>query len=609
MGKPILRLVTCGSVDDGKSTLVGRLLVETGSLPLDTVEAAKTARRTGSAVKVGSIDYSLLTDGLEAEREQGITIDVAYRSMNLSNGRRLILADAPGHDQYTRNMVVAASRADLALVLIDVTRGIRAQTLRHITICSIMGVSELIVVVNKMDRVEYSEIRFGEIVEGLQSAIDWLKIEKIHFLPISALAGDNVSVQSSNMAWYRGPSLLRFIQDLDLRESDGLSPRLNVQRVSRANDFRGLAGTVIGGSFSVGDEVTVLPSKIEARINQITTFDGNLDVAEDGKAVTLVLEPDVDASRGDVVELSTGTSIPADRFEATVVWLSESNLVHSKSYLLMSGSTQTSAIVTRVKHVMNVGNGEHVSGTLLKTNEIGDIELATDSLIPLTSYKQNRLTGNFILVDRVTMKTVGAGLVRHALRRSGGYPSTKSEIDHAARAAQKNQQPKVVWFTGLSGSGKTTIANALDEELFSRGMHAYLLDGDNLRLGLNKDLGFTREDRAESVRRASEVARMFYDSGLIVLVALVSPFAEDRDQARGLFPEAHFYEIWINTPIDVCEKRDPKGLYRKSRSGELPNFTGLGQTYEPPANPDLILDGTRDLKHNLNSIIGEIFGF
>jgi bifunctional enzyme CysN/CysC len=559
-------------------------------------------------VKVGSIDFSLLTDGLEAERDQGITIDVAYRSMNLLNGRRLIIADAPGHEQYTRNMAVAASRADIALVLIDVTRGIRTQTLRHLTICSIMGITKIIVAINKMDRVDYNEAKFQEIIGGLQGTVDRLEIETTYFVPISALAGDNVSNSSGNMTWYRGPTLLERIQEWEFAGIKGTKPRLNVQMISRAEDFRGLAGTVVGGSFSVGDEVIVLPSKTQSKISQIATFDGDISTAEDGMAVTLVLKPDVDAARGDVVELASEASVPADRFAATVVWLSESNLVHSKSYFLMSGSTQVTAIVTRVKHVINVNNGEQNSGTLLKSNEIGAVELATDSLIPLTTYNQNRFTGSFILVDRVTMNTVGAGLVTHTLRRSGAYPSPQSEVDGFARASQKNQRAKVLWFTGLSGSGKSTIANALDRELFSRGMHTYVLDGDNLRLGLNKDLGFTREDRAESVRRASEVARNFYDAGLITLVTLVSPFAEDRDQARDLFPGTDFIEVWVNTPIDVCEQRDPKGLYKKSRSGDIPNFTGRGQVYEPPTKPDLILDGTKDLKDNLEILLGELLG-
>jgi bifunctional enzyme CysN/CysC len=366
--------------------------------------------------------------------------------MNLINGRRLIIADAPGHEQYTRNMAVAASRADIALVLVDVTRGIRTQTLRHLTICSIMGITKIIVAINKMDRVDYNEARFNEIIDGLQGAIERLKIENIYFVPISALAGDNVSHSSENMSWYHGPTLLERIQEWEFARINGSKPRLNVQMISRSEDFRGLAGTVVGGSFSVGDEVIILPSKTQAKIGQIATFGGDINTAEDGMAVTLVLKPDVDAARGDVVELASGASVPADRFAATVVWLSESNLVHSKSYFLMSGSTQVTAIVTRVKHVVNVNNGEENSGTLLKTNEIGVIELATDSLIPLTTYKQNRFTGNFILVDRVTMNTVGAGLVTYSLRRSGAYPSPQSEIDSSARATQKNQRARVVWF-------------------------------------------------------------------------------------------------------------------------------------------------------------------
>jgi bifunctional enzyme CysN/CysC len=608
VNKPVLRLVTCGSVDDGKSTLIGRLLVDTDSVPVDTVEAARTVRRTGSTVKTGSIDYSLLTDGLEAERDQGITIDVAYRSMNLLNGRRLIIADAPGHEQYTRNMAVAASRADLALVLIDVTRGIRTQTLRHLTICSIMGIKEIIFAVNKMDRVNHSEEMFNNIIKGLKEPIKRLEIQSYHFIPISALDGDNVSDSSVKMSWYSGPSLLDCIQVSEMEIFDEGHPQMNIQMISRSEDFRGLAGTVVGGSFSVGDEVVILPAKTPAKISQIITFEGRLQTASEGRAVTVVLEPDVDAARGDIVQLMSGAVTPADRFAATMVWLSDSSLVHSKSYYLMSGSTQVTAIVTRVKHVINVTNGEQNSGTLLKANEIGVVEVATDSLMALTAYKQNRLTGSFILVDRVTMNTVGAGMVTHALRRGGAYPSTQSEIDGAARAIQKNQKAKVVWFTGISGSGKSTIANALDKELFSRGLHTYVLDGDYLRLGVNKDLGFTREDRAESVRRASEVARICYDAGLITLVTLVSPFAEDRDQAKSLFPATDFFEVWVNTPIDVCEARDPKGLYKKSRSGELPNFTGHGQVYETPRTPALTIDGTKELKENLNMLMSELFG-
>jgi bifunctional enzyme CysN/CysC len=375
--------------------------------------------------------------------------------------------------------------------------------------------------------------------------------------------------------------------------------------ISRAENFRGLAGTILGGSFAVGDEVSVLPSKKIAKIGQISTFDGDLQSAEDGKAVTLVLEPDVDATRGDVIELAAKASSPADRFAATIVWLGEANLIHSKSYFLISGSTQVPAIVTNIRHVLNINNGEHDAAKVLKSNEIGVVELATDAPISLIPYKQNRFKGNFILVDRATMNTVGAGMVTHALRRSANISEHHYEIDREARSAQKNQRAKVFWLTGLSGSGKSTIANALEKKLFSLGMHAYILDGDNIRLGLNKDLGFTREDRAENVRRVSEVAHALYDAGLITIVALVSPYAEDRNQARRLFAEGDFVEVWVKTPAEVCAERDPKGLYKKAASGELPNLTGVGQKYEVPESPELTMDGTIAVDENVEKLIGD----
>jgi bifunctional enzyme CysN/CysC len=607
MEKPIIRLLTCGSVDDGKSTLIGRLLVETDSVPEDTVDAAKSVRRSGSNIKAGEIDFSLLTDGLEAEREQGITIDVAYRSMNLLNGRRLIIADAPGHEQYTRNMAVAASRADIALVLVDATRGIRTQTLRHLTICSLMGVTKIVVVVNKLDGVDYNEKVYKDIQGGLRETIERLEITNIEFVPVSALAGDNVVYGTENMPWYLGPTLLEYIQEWDVQDLGENLPRLNVQMILRAENFRGLAGTVIGGEFAVGDEVAVLPSKKTAKIDQIATFDGNLTKAEDGRAVTLVLEPDVDATRGDVIELAEKATSPADRFAATVVWLGETDLIHSKSYFLMSGSTQVPAIVTNIRHVLNINNGENDAARVLKTNEIGVVELATDAPIALVPYKQNRFKGNFILVDRATMNTVAAGMVTHALRRSANISEQHYEIDQEARAAQKNQKAKVIWLTGLSGSGKSTVANALEKKLFSLGKHAYVLDGDNMRLGLNKDLGFTREDRAENVRRVSEVAHALYDSGLITIVALVSPFAEDRAQAKALFPEGDFAEVWVKTPAEVCAERDPKGLYKRAAAGQLPNLTGVGQEYEIPVSADLVVDGEEPLEVNLEILIAKFF--
>ena len=601
--KPLIRLLTCGSVDDGKSTLIGRLLVETNSIPQDTLATAKTVRRGGSTIPVGEIDYSLLTDGLEAEREQGITIDVAYRSMSLLNGSRLIIADAPGHEQYTRNMAVAASRADVALVLVDAARGVRSQTLRHLTICALMGVSRVAIVINKLDMFDYSKAKFDEISAQVAPAIARLNIGEHAIIPVSALAGDNVVFKSKNMAWYSGPTLLEYIQNQNLVEDSMTSPHFGIQYISRVDTFRGLAGTLVNGKFNVGDEVVILPSKKKATIARMATFDGDLTVAGHDQTLNIVLEPEVDAARGDVLHLASNAKPPADRFTANIVWLGEAELIHSRSYILISGSTSTPAIVTSIKHKVNIESGEHDSARTLKMNEIGVIEVATDSPIALSNYSDSRETGNFILVDRATLNTVGAGMVVHALRRSENVTEQAYEINAEKRAAQKGQVGKVLWFTGLSGSGKSTIANELAKELYALGRHVYILDGDNLRLGLNKDLGFAKEDRAENVRRVSEVAKLMMDAGLIVIVALVSPFRVDRDQARDLFEDGKFIEIWVDTPAELCAERDPKGLYKKAAAGDLPNMTGIGQEYEPPLNAELVLDGTLDLKANTEIVL------
>lgn len=606
MRKPVIRLLTCGSVDDGKSTLIGRLLVETDSVPHDTVATAKTVRRSGSTIKAGEIDFSLLTDGLEAEREQGITIDVAYRSMSLLNGRRLIIADAPGHEQYTRNMAVAASRSDVALVLVDAARGIRTQTLRHLTICSLMKVERVAVVVNKLDAVGYSQEVYNSIVQELADVAARLEITDYQAIPVSALEGDNVVHRSKNIDWYSGPTLLDYIQTWDKPARSENRPHLGIQLISRTENFRGLSGTVVNGDFNVGDEVLVMPSKRPATISAIQTFDGQINTASESSAVTLVLEPEVDASRGDSIELASAFTEPADRFAATLVWLAEEELVHSRSYLLISGSTQVPAIVTVVKDKLNVNNGELDAATKLQMNEIGHVEIATDAPMVLTSYSESRDTGNFILVDRATLKTVGAGMVKHAMRRATNITKHNFEIDQAARATQKSQKPKVIWLTGLSGSGKSTIANALEKQMFASGIHSYILDGDNLRLGLNKDLGFTREDRAENVRRVSEVAKLMADAGLVVVVALVSPFAQDRNQAREVIGEDQFLEVWVKTSAEVCAERDPKGLYKKAAAGNLPNLTGVGQEYEPPTGDALVLDGTEAVEVNVKRLLEEL---
>ena len=602
----IVRLVTCGSVDDGKSTLIGRLLVETDSVPHDTLDATKKTRRPGSIIPAGEIDFSLLTDGLEAEREQGITIDVAYRSMSLLDGRRLIIADAPGHEQYTRNMAVAASRADIALVLVDATRGIRPQTLRHLTICSLMGVKKIIVVINKMDVSGFDKSLFDSLVAELQLATNRLALHEVYFVPVSALEGDNVTFKSDRISWYKGNSVLEEVQEWRDQSSDSEHARLSVQLINRADNFRGVSGTISQGRFKVGEEVTVLPSERKAKLARIVTFAGELTEAHSGDAITMVLEPDIDVTRGDYIERTKLYTQPADRFAANLVWIDEEELIHSRSYYLVNGSGMVPATVTNIKHRLDVLDGSHQSARTLAMNEIGLVEIATDAPIPLTAYSDNRNSGNFVLVDRVTFNTVGAGMVVHTLRRATNITKHDYEVDKSARSKQKGQRAKLIWLTGLSGSGKSTIANALEKRLFESGIHSYVLDGDNLRLGLNKDLGFTKEDRAENVRRVAEVGKLMVDAGLVVVVALVSPFKVDRDHAREQFAGDEFIEVWVKTPAEICAQRDPKGLYKKAKSGALPNLTGVGQDYEPPTSAELVLDGTEDVAINVEKLIKTI---
>ena len=606
MERSIIRLLTCGSVDDGKSTLIGRLLVETDSIPHDTIDSTRNVRRSGSTIAAGEIDFSLLTDGLAAEREQGITIDVAYRSMSLLDGKRLIISDAPGHEQYTRNMAVAASRADIALVLVDATKGVRTQTLRHLTICSLMGISRVIVAINKLDAMEYSQSVFEEIRANVQTALTRMHLDDVLFIPLSALAGDNVVQGSVNMSWYEGQTLLESIQDWRPAQAIDVSARMRIQLISRAENFRGVSGTVHRGSFTVGDEVKIFPSNQSATIAKIITYKKEIQSAHDSEAVTLLLEPEVDATRGDLIAASKEELHPSDRFNADIVWLHEDPLIHSRSYLLIAGSSQTPATVTRIRHKIDVNSGSQNSATNLGVNEIGSVEIATDAPLTLLPYLQSREFGNFILVDRLTFRTVGAGMIRHSLRRGENVVSQKYEVNKAARALQKNQKAQVIWLTGLSGSGKSTIANGVEKRLHALGMHPYVLDGDNLRMGLNSDLGFTPEDRAENVRRISEVAKVLVDAGLIVLVAVISPFETDRQRAKSLFEEGEFLEVFIDTPVEVCVERDPKGLYKKASKGEIPNFTGVGQGYETPKNPDLHLKGDADLDENVSKILGEI---
>jgi len=603
MQTSVLRMLTCGSVDDGKSTLIGRLLVQTDSVPHDTVGAARNVRRAGSTIAAGEIDFSLLTDGLEAEREQGITIDVAYRSMSLLDGRRLIISDAPGHEQYTRNMAVAASRADIAIVLIDATKGVRTQTLRHLMICNLMGVSRVIVAINKLDAVDYSQEIFTTIKDDLLSQMSRFDLPDIHFIPMSALAGDNVVTQSTVMPWYTGQTLLECIQSWQPKKSEDITMRARVQSIVRAEDFRGISTTIYRGSVAVGEQVRIHPSNQIATISTIVADMKNVKSADEGDAITLVLQPEVDVTRGDLIASINEEVSASDRFSAHLVWLNEEALIHSRSYLLISGPTQIPVIVTKIRHSIDVNTGEEKPANTLAMNEIGVVEIATNQPLALLPYQESREFGNFILVDRLTSQSVGAGMIRHALRRGENITYQAYEVDKSARESAKNQRAKLIWLTGLSGSGKSTIANALEKRLHALGMHAYVLDGDNLRMGLNVDLGFTPEDRAENVRRVSEVGKLMIDAGLIVITALVSPFEVDRQRARSIFDEGDFIEVFVDTPVDICIARDPKGLYKKASQGQIPNFTGVGQDYERPTKPELTLNGQEDVLVSTEQIL------
>ncbi|MCE7003045.1 adenylyl-sulfate kinase [Kibdelosporangium philippinense] len=595
----VLRVIACGSVDDGKSTLIGRLLATTGGATKDELDYATQTRRGGSTIPVGEVDYSLLTDGLEAEHEQGITIDVAYRFLDLPSGRRVIIADAPGHEQYTRNMAVAASTADVAILLVDATKGVREQTYRHLAICALMGVRTVIAAVNKLDAVSYDRALFTNLSNEVLAAANDLGVTA-SVLPASALGGDNVVEPSPNLPWYKGPTLLEALSTWEPVESraDG-DYRLPVQYVIRADDFRGFAGMVVGSTLQPGDPVAVAGSGVESKIDRVLGPGGNeLDMARPGTPVTVTLTDDVDIRRGDLLttpDTRHNGLAPATACSATLVWTAEEPLRHGRSYLLSAGSRTVPAVVTNVRDRLEVVSGTKLAARTLGLNDIGTVELTTDTPICLDSYKTCRETGSFLLVDRVSKETVAAGMVRYALRRGRNVVPHAYTVDRDARQQQKGQRSTVLWLTGLPGSGKSTLADALERRLHALGLHTYVLDGDNVRSGLNKDLGFTPEARAENVRRVAEVSRILLDSGLIVIVALVSPFRTDRAVAKSLFQPGDFAEVWVNTPADVCASRDPKGLYAKAKAGTLPNMTGVGQAYEPPEHPDLVVDGSGSL--------------
>ncbi len=587
--REILRFITCGSVDDGKSTLIGRLLYESRLVFQDQLARVEAdSRRHGT--QGDNLDLALLVDGLQAEREQGITIDVAYRTFSTAR-RSFIAADAPGHEQYTRNMATGASTADLAVVLIDARKGVLPQTCRHTTILSLLGVRRVILAINKMDLVDWSRDVYDGIAATFGDFAKRLDVTDVTCIPVSALTGDNVTGPSAAMDWYDGPPLLQALESADLTTGLQSGPfRMPVQWVNRPNaEFRGFAGTVASGQVHPGDPVLVCPSRKASVVERIVGPDGNLDRAGAGQAVTLTLADEIDVSRGDIIASIAEPPSLSDQFACHIVWMHETPLLPERPYLLKIGTRLAGAQVTAIKHRLNVDNLEHTAAKTLELNDIGYCNIGLDRKIAFDPYRELRETGGFILIDRYTHGTVGAGMIDFGLWRGSNLTPHQLAIDKPARAAQKNQKACVLWLTGLSGAGKSATANAVEKRLHAMGRHSYTLDGDNLRHGLTRDLGFTAADRVENVRRIAEVARLFVDAGLIVLVSVISPFRDERRMAREMMEEGEFIEVFVDCPIEVCEQRDPKGLYRKARAGEIGNFTGVDSPYEPPENPEIVL--------------------
>ncbi len=607
--KDMLRFITCGSVDDGKSTLIGRLLWDSKMIFEDQLAALEAdSKRVGTQGE--NIDYALLLDGLQAEREQGITIDVAYRFFS-TDKRKFIVADTPGHEQYTRNMVTGASTAGVAVILIDARKGVLTQTKRHSYLASLVGIKNVAIAVNKMDLVDYSKDRFDAICVEYETFAKDLGFDEITCIPLSALEGDNVLERSAVTEWYKGPTLLHYLETVQVADNTQDKPfRMRVQWVNRPNlDFRGFCGTIASGSVKPGDTVVVPSSGQSSKVAKVVTMDGDLNEAVAGQAVTICLEDEIDISRGDM--LSDPESRPdfADQFEAKVAWLHEDGLLPGRSYLLKAGSATAPAQVSELKRKVNVNTLQLEPGKTLEMNEVGICNISITKAIAFDSYRDNQHTGNFILIDRFTNATVGAGMIEFPLRRATNVHWQSVDIDKDSRANLKGQKPRVLWFTGLSGAGKSTIANLIEKKLHSMGKHTYLLDGDNIRHGLNRDLGFTSADRVENIRRIAEVSKLFVDAGMIVLTAFISPYKSERSLARELLDDGEFVEVFVDTPIEVCEERDVKGLYKKARNGELKNFTGVDSDYEAPENPEIRVDGTSATAEELaEQIVIELFG-
>lgn len=586
--KSLLRFITCGSVDDGKSTLIGRLLYDSKMIFEDQLATLESdSKRMGTQGQ--EIDFALLVDGLAAEREQGITIDVAYRFF-ATEKRKFIVADCPGHEQYTRNMVTGASTADLAVILIDARKGVLVQTRRHSYLAKLLGIRNIVLAVNKMDLIDYDQAKYDAIVAEYTKFAASIGIAAFTPMPISGFKGDNITDTSANTPWYTGLPLMTHLETVTLdNEADQAKPlRMAVQWVNRPNlDFRGFSGQIATGSVHPGDAIRVLPSGKTSTISKIVTFDGELDEAVAGQSVTLCFADEIDCSRGDVIAAADNPPEVSDQFESTMVWMADDALIPGRAYWLKLGTQMVSATVQAPKYTVNVNSMEHMAAKTLELNAIGVAEISTDKPIVFAPYADNHALGGFILIDKISNATVAAGMLHFSLRRAQNVHWQATDIGRDAHAMLKNQKPKILWFTGLSGSGKSTIANEVEKALHLMNRHTFLLDGDNVRHGLNKDLGFTETDRIENIRRVGEVAKLMADAGLIVLTAFISPFRAERDMVRAMLPEGEFVEIFVDTPLEVAEARDVKGLYKKARAGQLKNFTGIDSPYEPPKNPDI----------------------
>lgn len=602
--KSLLKFITCGSVDDGKSTLIGHMLYDAKLLFADQEKSLELDSKIGS--REGEIDYSLLLDGLMAEREQGITIDVAYRYFTTEN-RSFIVADTPGHEEYTRNMAVGASFADLAIILVDATQGVLIQTKRHLRICSLMGIKHFVFAVNKMDLIHYNKDRFFKIEKEIRRLVGEFSAESVKIIPVSATEGDNITVKSKNIFWYQEEPLLAYLENIDVRSqgetSDFVMP---VQRVSRPNHtFRGFQGQIETGEIRVGEEITTLPSNEKARVKAVFLMDQEKEEAQAGQPVTIQLDREVDVSRGCVLTASKQLKA-ANLFTAKFLWMDDAELVAGRNYFIKIGTRMLPGVILSIKYKIDVNTGEHIQADQIYKNELGVCDISLSEKVVFDRFENNKGIGEFILIDRVTNMTSACGVIQNPLRRASNVIWQETDITRKIRSEQKGQKPLTIWFTGLSGSGKSTLANELEKRLVAAGRHTMLLDGDNVRMGLNKNLGFKEKDRVENIRRIAEVARLMNDAGLIVLTSFISPYEKDRENAREIIGEC-FVEVFVSTPLEECEKRDVKGLYKKARAGEIPNFTGISEPYEKPVHPEIEIDTSRyGLEEAVDRLIKEL---